>query len=431
MSDLIGINILGYINKQFGLGEAVRSNIRSIKSVDIPYVINDFKFELSSDIKEEKNNSIEIIDENPYLVNLIQINFDNFSKIISSSNKNYLKGKYNIGFWAWELDYFPSNFQNYIEILDEIWVPSNFCQNAIAQVSNRPVLRFMHSIKIPSTQLSRKELNLPEEKFIFLTMFDYHSILERKNPFSTILAFEKAFEKNNNQAVLIIKTSFGDNFKEMKDKLRNRVDENSAIILIEEILPRENLYALINNCDVFVSLHRSEGFGLTLAEAMSLGKPVIATAYSGNLDFMNFENSCLIPYQLIPTDNNYVYTENAETHWADPDVEYASNIMLKLFKDTNFRINIGKKAQEEINASLNPKKIGLSIKNRLNYIYKFCVPKINLDANKHIANLQQENTLLNDKLLALRRTKAVRLKLRFKNLVNKIFRKEKTYIWEE
>ncbi|HBI89917.1 glycosyltransferase [Sphingobacterium multivorum] len=431
MSNLKGINILGYIHKQFGLGEAVRSNIRSIKSVNIPHVINDFKFEISPDIKEEHNNSFEIIDENPYSVNLIQINFDNFSKVISSTNKNYLKGKYNIGFWAWELNYFPSNFQNYIEILDEIWVPSNFCQNAIAHVSNKPVLRFMHSIETPSTQLSREELNLPKDKFIFLTMFDYHSVLERKNPYATISAFEKAFGENNTQAVLIIKTSVGDNFKDMKDKLKNRIKTNSAIILIEEILPRESLDALINNCDAFVSLHRSEGFGLTLAEAMSLGKPVIATAYSGNLDFMNFENSCLVPYQLISTDNNYVYTENAETHWADPDVDYASKVMLKLFKEQDFRTCIGEKARNEVKYLLDPQNIGLAIKNRLDYIYQFCVPKIKIDINQTVFNLQQENSILTTKLAALKRTKVVKWKLKFKNITNKIFGKNKTYIWEE
>lgn len=431
MSNLKGINILGYIHKQFGLGEAVRSNIRSIKSANIPYVINDIKFEISSDIKEERDNAIEIIDENPYSVNLIQINFDNFSKVISSNNNSYLKGKYNIGFWAWELDYFPTDFQNYIEILDEIWVPSNFCQNAIAQVSNKPVLRFMHSIKILSTQLSREELNLPKEKFIFLSMFDYHSVLERKNPYAAIKAFETAFGENNTQAILIIKTSVGDKFKEMREKLKNRIRTNPAIILIEEILPRESLDALINNCDVFVSLHRSEGFGLTLAEAMSLGKPVIATAYSGNLDFMNFENSCLVPYQLISTEKNYVYTGDVETYWADPNVEYASKLMLKLFKERDFRTCVGEKAKNEVKNLLDPENIGLAIKNRLDYIYQFCVPKIKMDINQTVFNLQQENTILTSKLDALKRTKVVKWKLRLKNFTNKVFGKKKTYIWEE
>src|SRR5690606_6216433 len=118
-----GINILGYINKQFGLGEGVRSNIRSIQAANIPFVLNDFKAQISKDIIDEETSGHTIVDENPYSINLIQINVDNFDKLVNTNDKSYFTNKYNIGFWAWELEKFPNYFQQYFDLLDEIWVP--------------------------------------------------------------------------------------------------------------------------------------------------------------------------------------------------------------------------------------------------------------------------------------------------------------------
>ncbi len=430
MSTIKGINILGYINKQFGLGEGVRSNIRAVKAANIPYVINDFKGEISKDILDEKEDDLTLSDENPYNINLIQINVDNFDKVLNSNNPSYFKNKYNIGFWAWELDNFPTDFQSYIDMLDEIWVPSNFCLNAISKVSSKPVLRFMHSIEIPKINYSREDFSLPEDKVIFFTIFDYHSTVARKNPYATIDAFITAFGSNSKEALLIIKTSLGTEFQSARAKLKEYVKDKTSIQIIEEILPREKLNGLMQVSDVYVSLHRSEGFGLTMAEAMALKKPVIATAFSANTEFMTSEDSFLIPYTLIPTGNNYLYPGLGNT-WADADVEAASKCMKILAADPSLRHEIGAKAKNAIQNKLSPEIIGTRIKERLEYLYQFVIPNLQNDAQQTILQLQHRNALLQAKVNALKNIKFVKLKLSFKNLKNKISGKNRKYIWED
>lgn len=430
MSDNNGVNILGYINKQFGLGEGVRSNIRALTAANVPFVINDFTDEIASDILEENTSNVDISKENPHKINLIQINFDNFDKVINSFGSSYLNGKYNIAFWAWELEHFPTDFQKYIDLMDEIWVPSNFCVNAISQVSSKPVLRFMHSIEIPQNNINREHLNLPEDRLIYLTIFDYHSTIARKNPYATIDAYEKAFGKNSQEAILIIKTSVGERFAKEKIELANYIKNNKSIVLIEKTLPREELNALINNCDVYVSLHRSEGFGLTMAEAMYFGKPVIATGYSANVEFMNNENSYLISYDLIPTSHNYFYS-NLNCQWADANVNEASLVMRNLADNPSERIRIGHKAKKDIQNLLSPQHIGNKIKDRLNYISENCLLNSQNSDKEIIKTLKHENANLENKNNALKNIKAIKWKLAFKNLQNRISGKTKKYFWED
>lgn len=430
MSTIKGLNILGYINKQFGLGEGVRSNIRSVAAANIPYAVNDFKGQISKDILNENLDGLVLSEDNPYKINLIQINVDNFDKVLNTSKPEYFAGKYNIGFWAWELDNFPTHFQSYIDMLDEIWVPSNFCVNAISKVSTKPVLRFMHSIEIPEVDFEKEDFSLPTDKLIYLTMFDYHSSVHRKNPYATINAFRNAFGKNSKEATLVIKTSLGLEFPEVKSRLKDFVKNDSSIIIIEEILSREKLYGLMKISDVYVSLHRSEGFGLTMAEAMALQKPVIATAFSGNTEYMSLQDSFLIPYKLIPTDGNYIYPELHNT-WADADINAASQVMRELADRPELRVEIGLKAKTAIDQTLSPIIIGTRIKERLDYIYKFIIPNLNNDSQQTILQLQRQNAILDSKIKALKKIKAVQWKLSFKNFKNKLTGKNRKYLWED
>lgn len=424
-----GINILGYINKQFGLGEGVRSNIRSISSAGIPYVLNDFKEKISPDIKDENTNGLTITEENPFDINLIQINVDNFERLLNSNGTSYFAGKYNIGFWAWELELFPSSFQKYIDFLDEIWVPSNFCLNAISQISNKPVLRFMHSIDIPENDVTRFDLGLPDDKLIYLTIFDYHSSIHRKNPYATIKAFEDAFGDDPSK-LLILKASIGVEYPDVKNELHSYIENRKNIMLIEDIFPREKLYGLMKNCDVFVSMHRSEGFGLTMAEAMYLGKPVIATGYSANTEFMSAFNSVLIPYTLIRVGDDYIYSE-LNNYWADVDIKDVSLAMKRLGESPSERKQLGQRAKKHIKDLLSPKTIGKRMKSRIDYIYDTCLPRQEKGFQETISELTIENINLKRKVDALKKIKMVKWKLAFKNLKNKLFKKNRKYIWED
>ncbi|HAV03139.1 MAG TPA: glycosyl transferase family 2, partial [Chryseobacterium sp.] len=194
MKRTAGINISGYISKDFGLGVAVRANINAIVAAGIPYVVNDAEIDISKEIKEGEYNIENISGENPYPVNLIQINFDNLSRFFSKKGKEYFEGKYNIGFWAWELDSLPDEALIFFKFLDEIWVPSNFCAEVISLYSTIPVVKIMHSIEpLGNLDYNKLSFGIPENRFVFLVMFDYHSTIERKNPLGAIDAYENAF----------------------------------------------------------------------------------------------------------------------------------------------------------------------------------------------------------------------------------------------
>lgn len=429
MEEKFGINISGYINKDFGLGVAVRANINAIKTAQIPYVVNDVNFSLLKEIKSGVHSIDNLTEENPYNVNLIQVNFDNMNNFFSEKNKSYFEGKYNIGFWAWELDSLPDEAKPFFKILDEIWVPSNFCAEAISKDSTLPTLKVMHSISMEESSVSRSEFGLRNDEYIFLTMFDYHSNIERKNPIGAIEAYEKAFGKNDAKTRLIVKTSIGTKFTEEKSRLLKRIGDNKSITLIEEILETKKLQGLINICDCFVSLHRSEGFGLTMAEAMFYGKPVIATAFSANVEFMNINNSFPVKYNLTSTGKQY-YGSNESNFWADPNLSHASEIMRFVFENQDTAREIADRGKKDVRNQLSPEKIGNLIKKRLEVINKEILPFKNNSKSQEMQLMQFENEVLQKKIDKLRGLSSVKLKEGFKNLQNKITGKNRKYFWE-
>ncbi|NMG08320.1 glycosyltransferase [Brasilonema sp. UFV-L1] len=359
-----GVNISGYVNSEFGLGEGVRSTLRSLESVNIPFVINNCTF--NTNHRKLDSTYTNFSDENPYPINLIHINGDMINFFVSSVGIEYFKNKYNIGFWAWELPDFPKEWLSAFNLFDEIWTPSNYSVEAIAPVSPVPVIKFMHSLSLPQPQVSKQELGLPDNKFIFLFIFDFYSVFERKNPIAVIKAFQQAFGKNDD-VLLVLKFSNAKHFPEKSKQLKDFVKNFQNIKLIDNFLLKDEINALIYNCDCYVSLHRSEGFGLTIAEAMFYGKPVIATDYSGNTDFMNITNSFPLKYSLTTLTEDYAHYKKGNT-WAEPDVDHAASLMQEVFKNKEEAKQIGTKASEDIKSWLSPEVIGQKMKNRLEYI---------------------------------------------------------------
>ncbi|MBB4807645.1 glycosyltransferase involved in cell wall biosynthesis [Chryseobacterium defluvii] len=429
MNTQFGINISGYINKAFGLGVAVRANINAMKAAQIPFAVNDFNIKISENIGElATENSISR--ENPYPVNLVQINPDMLGEVFANVSPEYFKDKYNIAFWAWELENFPEASKPFLRFFNEIWVPSSFCSDAVSKVSSVPVIKIMHSIQIGNTPFTRKDFNLPEDKFIFMTMFDYHSSIDRKNPIGAIDAYEKAFGKNNADTLLLIKTSISKEFPAQKQRLTERIGDNQSIVLIEEILDQDKLYSLINCCDSFVSLHRSEGFGLTMAEAMYLGKPVIATAYSANTEFMNLNNSFPVKYDLIKTGNLYSGSTDKDI-WADPDTDHAAELMSTIYNDKSLAGKIAKKGQDDVRNFLAPANIGEKINQRLKIIDQDILPNLSKSSSNEATLLQFEIKTLKEKLEKIRSLKPVQWKIKIKNLKNKLTGKDRKYFWED
>ncbi|MGE5656560.1 MAG: glycosyltransferase [Actinomycetota bacterium] len=364
INSILGVNITGYVNGEFGIGEGVRATIRTMEAAGIPFVINNFT--LSPHRKLDKTYQNFTL-EHPYPINLIQINADEVKNFIKYSEVDYLKGRYNIGFWAWELPTFPPEWTSAFSKFHEIWTYSNHCAEAISRVSPIPVIKMMPSIFLEKPSQGREALGLPKNKFIFLFMFDFFSQMERKNPLAIIEAFKLAFGEANEAVFLVIKSSNSEYFQEQRSRLNAAVANCPSIQHLDGYLSKSEINALLYNCDCYISLHRSEGFGLTMAEAMFYGKPVIATAYSSNTEFMNLSNSFLVKYKLETIKADWGPYKKGNL-WAEPDIEHAAALMQTVFKSPEIAQKVGARAAEDIQSILSPQSIGIQVRNRLEYI---------------------------------------------------------------
>ena len=203
--------------------------------------------------------------------------------------------RYSIGLWWWEINEFPERFSRSFEPLDEVWVGSHFVADAISAVSPVPVVKVTMPVSMPEIEeFDRGDLGLPEG-FVFLFVFDYHSVFERKNPLALVEAFEQAFPEGSG-ASLVLKSINSEHHPEEHGRLIEAARDHRDIHVVDRYVTAAEKNAMFAGCDCYVSLHRSEGFGNTLAEAMYLGKPVIATGYSGNMEFMTPQNSYPVDY---------------------------------------------------------------------------------------------------------------------------------------
>ena len=360
----LGLNVVGHVKGEYGLGQALRSNIQAFEAVDIPFGIYNFDVPWHSNQDSTYDNFTK---DNPYPINFVHVNPD--PSFYQKIGTDFFREKYNIGFWAWELTKLSPYWNFAFDFFDEIWTPSNYSGEAISSVSPVPVFKVPHSIDLASPSLTRKDLGLPEDKFIFLFMFDFHSTLGRKNPFALVEAFRRAFGDNNDDVLLVLKHSNSSHHPERMKLFLEQIGDCSSVHLIDGHLRKEKLQALIYSCDCYVSLHRSEGFGLTMAEAMYYDKPVIATGYSSTLEFMNVGNSYLVEYDIITaneTDGSYP----KGSVWADANVAHAARLMQQMFEDREQAKLVGERGGREVRTLLSPQNLGKKIKKRLNYVFE-------------------------------------------------------------
>jgi len=361
----LGVNISGFISGELGLGEGVRNLIRAMDSVQMPYVLNKVSTPGHSDL----DSSYSVFsDSNPYQFNIIHLNSDHMDFFYENKGSEYFKQKYNIGIWTWELSHpYPEEWVSNQKYFDEIWVYTNFMRASMSRKLSIPVVKITYPVYLESNNITnvRSKYAIREDEFVFLFVFDYHSIFERKNPLAVIQAFKKAFDPK--QKVMLVLKSMNSSAYPHYVKALHEAASGYNVKFIDEHVRKSEVNSLLASCDCYVSLHRSEGFGLTMAEAMYLGKPVIATSYSGNMDFMNVNNSFLVKYDLVELDQDYVYYKKGNV-WAEPSVDHASELMQNVYNDKERSIKIGKAASSYIKEHLNPHVTGVEITNRLNRV---------------------------------------------------------------
>ena len=355
-----GVNVAGYLTGEFGLGEAGRADIRCLQKVGVPYAANNFAVSnhssMDTSIRDFSKN-------NPYIFNLVHINMDKIDEFASAWGEPYFNGRHNIAYWVWELSSFPETYDGAFRRFNEIWTPSSFSMDAISMVSPVPVVRVPHAVEVDSSAMpNRIYFGLPEDKFVFLMVFDFYSLLGRKNPLGAVRAFRKAFEGEKG-VVLVIKHI---NAKADLGQLSILEKELRGLQIVEfkNHMRKREVNSLMASCDCYVSLHRSEGFGLTIAEMMAIGKPVVATGYSGNMDFMNLNNSFPVRYKLIELEQDILPYKKGNI-WAEPDEDHAAELMRLVFKNKKQRERISVEAAKTIEAEFSPEVVGKRYRERL------------------------------------------------------------------
>lgn len=362
-----GVNLIGYVRGQFGIAENVRSYARALADGEVPFSLMDLGVPVPG--QSEDHSLLGLVTGRPvHPVNMHLYNADQVELARDALDEGTFRGRVNIGFWLWELSRFPQAWVGAAEPFDEFWVPSRFIHDALVQVTDKPVVRIPKAIEFePPAGMGREHFGLEPEPFTFLFSYDCHSYPHRKNPAAVVSAFRHAFPGDRDDVRLLIKSSHGDRFPEHQADMAIAISGDPRIYMWDEVVQREDMYALLACVDAYVSLHRSEGFGLGMAESMYLGKPVIATGYSGNMDFMNEDNACLVGYDLVPVkEGEYPHADGQE--WAEPHIEAAAAHMQALVADPGLRARLGTAAAQAIRSSYSRARAADAIRQRVREI---------------------------------------------------------------
>lgn len=360
-----GLNLVGYLTAELGLGEAARSLARACVEAEIPFSALDVGFQ-SQNLQRDTSVLTHAVSDR-FGIDLLYVNADQ-----TATTTSYLKGRslpasYRIGYWHWEQPQLPVTALSAFAHVDEVWVPSTFVHDAVAPYAPVPVVKIPHAISFsPSAGLQRSQFGLPQDKLLVLVMYDFHSYQYRKNPQAAITAFRKAATQRRDVA-LVIKTINGHHHPVARQELQDSVGDLQQIIFIDEFLTRQQTWDLQACCDILLSLHRAEGFGLVPAEMMYLGKPVIATDWSANTDFMTADNSMPVRYEL-QTLSHAVGVYPAGQQWAQADTDHAAWCLTRLLDDPLLRQQIGEKAATHIHHHLSPHAVGALVRRRLSLL---------------------------------------------------------------
>lgn len=348
---LPGVNACGFFKGEYGIGDASRAFYKLLHGSRLPAAFINIH---SRDHRNLDQSFDQYSETNPHYVNLMTFSFDYARRFYRDQGARFFKHHYNIAVWYWELEKFPARWHPAFDYYDEIWVTTAFCRDSIADVSPVPVTKidypFYQSRETPEPD--HAGFGFKEGSYLFLFNFDFHSVLKRKNPDGLIAAFKKAFDPKKDDAILVMKSINARRYPELAEELKCAA-AGLNVAWINEHLDAPRMKQLFATADCYVSLHRSEGLGLGMAQAMGYGKPVIATGYSGNLDFTTPENSLLVKYTLTELDRNYGVYEQGN-FWAEPDTDHAAEQMRFLYENREAGVRMGAQGRSDIRRIMNP-----------------------------------------------------------------------------
>lgn len=359
-----GANVIGHFCYPSGLRVSVESLVRAVGLEGIPTSLRDVRTDAKDDpchidFRGMECHDITIIHVQPEpLLDLAYERADIFERAPRT---------YRIGYWYWEFDSIPDSWVAHAQKVDEIWAATEFVARGLRERLSIPVRTLFPGVQLaPYDRRDKAHFGLSETPFTFLFVFHMMSVMERKNPLGLIRAFKEAFREDDSVR-LVLKTSFGDRHPEQFEALQEAAAGSSNIVLINEVYTPDRLLSLMDACDAYVSLHRSEGLGLTMAEAMLMGKPVIATNFSGNVDFMDDDNSLLVSYELVKL-GQPIPPYDADLEWAEPSIEHAARLMRRVYDNQDWARELGARAKASAENNLSLEIAGKKIAKRLEEI---------------------------------------------------------------
>ena len=329
-----GVNLVGYLGAELGLGVAARQMLRALEAAGVP----------TSTVTYDRTSSHQgsVSDgstDRPYHFNLLLIVPDQLPLFVADVGTEFFGGHHNIGLWYWESDVMKENQLAAFDFVDEVWAATTYLQRAFSSAGRVPVSVVPSPLVFETpgdVSSARKRLGL-DDRFTFLFSFDFLSVVERKNPLGLLDAYRRAFGPDDGTR-LILKSINGDVFPREKERIAAAIADHADVELWDRMLPATDRLALVAAADCYVSLHRAEGLGLTMAEAMAVGTPVVATGYSGNLDFMDDRSALLVPFDLVEVGPGSHYP--AHGHWAAPDIAAAAALMASVRDDAQLRAGL-------------------------------------------------------------------------------------------
>jgi len=353
-----GVALIGLLKAEVGIGQAGRSAAKALEAVGYPHsrhaITAPALFDEVVDFSCETNSS------SIYDTALIYLNADTMAQSRGIIPSSLLAGRRCIGFWHWELPVFPRLWAPAIDMVDEIWTPSRFVADSIRTATDKPIRIVPHAISMPDhvVEAARSRLRLPRDAFLFLSVFDTNSYMSRKNPEAVVRAFCDAFPQRTHSSPRLIMKCHGKRRRGVRfDAFRNMIAKDDRIILIDEVFSGDEMALLFAACDVCVSLHRSEGYGLNLAQAMACGKLVIATGFSGNTDFMTDQNSILIPFTMTAVGEEE-YVCGAGQWWAEPSHTASVEAMRQAVDQPAAATKLARRARMDIAKNNSYQRVG-------------------------------------------------------------------------
>jgi glycosyltransferase involved in cell wall biosynthesis len=360
-----GVNVVGDFRSDSEQGQAARGLVSGLDASGVRVL--PILSPAGDGAPDDRGYPARPVDQAPFAVNLVCIRPERFAEFARNGGGRLFGGRYTVGMWFWDSDHFEPGLADRFELVEEVWAPSRWSAEAIESLATVPV----HAMPMPVAPGSgglrtRAELGLPEGTFLFNARLDHGTGFERQNPLAVIEAFRRTFSAGEG-AGLVIECRGALSATADHARLIQAAAVHPDITVLDHAALDADAATVTSLCDSYVSLHRATAFGLGSAEAMWFGRPVIATGYSGNLEYMDAGNAHLVDHRLVAIGSGQVPLP-ADGRWAEPDVEHAGRLMRDVFDRRDEAQALGERAARDIRASYSPDAASQALRERIDAI---------------------------------------------------------------